>query len=48
QNRKNHRNGIKKPTRFKKVSLRGMDRKYLRNMRFAKKGNKRNPQPKVK
>uniref|UniRef100_UPI00397EA039 eL29 family ribosomal protein n=2 Tax=unclassified Salmonella TaxID=2614656 RepID=UPI00397EA039 len=46
QNKKNHRNGIKKPKRFRQVSLRGMDRKYLRNMRFAKKGNKKNPQPK--
>ncbi|KAJ8047395.1 60S ribosomal protein L29 [Holothuria leucospilota] len=46
QNRKNHRNGIKKPRKFRNMSLSGMDRKYLRNMRFAKKHNKKNPTPK--
>ncbi len=45
QNKKNHRNGIKKAKRFRKLSMTGMDRKFMRNMRFAKKGNKKNPQP---
>ena len=41
QNYKAHRNGLKKPktTRFR--ALKGMDPKFLRNMRFAKKGNLR-------
>jgi large subunit ribosomal protein L29e len=38
--RKDHRNGIKKaqPTKFS--SMKGMDGKFLRNLRFSKKGNK--------
>jgi large subunit ribosomal protein L29e len=36
QSRKQHRNGIKKPR-----SLKGVDPKFLRNMRLAKKHNKK-------
>jgi len=42
QSYKNHRNGIKKPDRLKKGqkrTLKGMDPKFLRNLRFAKKWN---------
>ncbi|KAF7727466.1 60S ribosomal protein L29 [Apophysomyces ossiformis] len=38
QNRKAHRNGIKKPLRQKYPSNKGVDAKFLRNQRFAKKG----------
>ena len=41
QNYKAHRNGLKKPKHPRFVSLKGMDPKYLRNMRFAKKNNKK-------
>ena len=33
-----HRNGIKKAKSYKKMSMKGMDPKFLRNQRFAKKG----------
>jgi large subunit ribosomal protein L29e len=36
---KAHANGIKKAKRCKHVSTRGMDPKFLRNMKFAKKYN---------
>uniref|UniRef100_A0A0P4VLI8 60S ribosomal protein L29 n=1 Tax=Rhodnius neglectus TaxID=72488 RepID=A0A0P4VLI8_9HEMI len=39
QNRKAHRNGKKKPKRFRHESTLGVDLKFLRNMRFAKKHN---------
>ncbi|KAK0147230.1 60S ribosomal protein L29 [Merluccius polli] len=39
--RKAHRNGIKKPTSERYESLKGVDPKFLRNMRFAKKHNKK-------
>ncbi|CAH0719487.1 unnamed protein product, partial [Brenthis ino] len=39
QNRKAHRNGIKKPKKFRHESTLGMDPKFLRNQRFCKKGN---------
>eukprot|EP00397_Hematodinium_sp_SG-2012_P068415 GEMP01110953.1.p1 GENE.GEMP01110953.1~~GEMP01110953.1.p1 ORF type:complete len:106 (+),score=28.78 GEMP01110953.1:204-521(+) len=38
QNKKNHRNGIKKSRRPRKMSYVGMDAKFIRNQRFAKKG----------
>jgi len=38
QSKKNHRNGIKKAKTHKYRSLKGMDPKFLRNQRFAKKG----------
>jgi len=34
---KAHRNGIKKAKRFRFVSLKGVDSKYLRNLRLSKK-----------
>lgn len=37
---KAHANGIKKVKRTKYVSTRGMDPKFLRNQKFAKKYNK--------
>ncbi|EOA97237.1 60S ribosomal protein L29 [Anas platyrhynchos] len=39
--RKWHRNGIKKPRTHRYESLKGVDPKFLRNMRFAKKHNKK-------
>ncbi|KAM9444291.1 large ribosomal subunit protein eL29 [Clarias gariepinus] len=41
QSRKYHRNGIKKPRTNRYESLTGVDPKFLRNMRFAKKHNKK-------
>uniref|UniRef100_A0A3B5BIN0 60S ribosomal protein L29 n=1 Tax=Stegastes partitus TaxID=144197 RepID=A0A3B5BIN0_9TELE len=41
QSRKAHRNGIKRPTSDRYESVKGVDSKFLRNMRFAKKHNKR-------
>ncbi|KAL6763362.1 component of cytosolic 80S ribosome and 60S large subunit [Haematococcus lacustris] len=41
QNRKAHRNGIKKPQKHKYHSQRGMDPKFLRNQRYAKKAMKK-------
>ncbi|KAG5177904.1 ribosomal L29e protein family-domain-containing protein, partial [Tribonema minus] len=38
---KDHANGIKKAPRFKYNSLKGMDPKFLRNQRYAKKKNPR-------
>ncbi|GLH13761.1 hypothetical protein R5R35_009562 [Gryllus longicercus] len=39
QNRKDHRNGIKKPRRFRHESTLGVDPKFLRNLRYSKKNN---------
>nr|XP_034370422.1 60S ribosomal protein L29-like [Arvicanthis niloticus] len=41
QSRKWHRNGIKKPRSQRYESLKGVDPKFLRNMRFAKKHRKK-------
>nr|ACO09142.1 60S ribosomal protein L29 [Osmerus mordax] len=41
QSSKAHRNGIKKPTSHRYESLKGVDPKFMRNMRFAKKHNKK-------
>ncbi|OBS67086.1 hypothetical protein A6R68_04369 [Neotoma lepida] len=41
QSRKWHRNGIKKLRSQRYESLKGVDPKFLRNMRFAKKHNKK-------
>jgi len=38
QGHKNHRNGIKKAKTFRERSLKGMDKKFLRNHRYAVKG----------
>lgn len=40
QNKKAHRNGIKKPKRQRYTSLQGVDPKFLRNMRRAQKGSR--------
>ncbi|KAH7650193.1 hypothetical protein FG379_003273 [Cryptosporidium bovis] len=37
QNRKAHRNGIKKVKTYKKIATFGMNAKFLRNQRFCKK-----------
>ncbi len=42
QTYKAHRNGIKRPQKQRFRSLKGVDSKFVRNMRFAKKHNKRN------
>lgn len=39
QSKKNHKNGIKKAKVYRHPSLKGVDPKFLRNMRFAKKHN---------
>ncbi|KAG7013674.1 60S ribosomal protein L29-1, partial [Cucurbita argyrosperma subsp. argyrosperma] len=39
QSRKAHRNGIKKPRKHRHTSTKGMDPKFLRNQRYAKKHN---------
>ncbi|KAG5274235.1 hypothetical protein AALO_G00133830 [Alosa alosa] len=44
QSRKWHRNGIKKPKSNRYESLKGVCPKFLRNMRFAKKHNKKGAQ----
>ncbi|XP_074529620.1 large ribosomal subunit protein eL29 [Halichoeres trimaculatus] len=41
QSRKAHRNGIKKPRSNRYESVKGVDPKFLRNMRFAKKHNRK-------
>lgn len=40
QNRKDHRNGIYKPKRHTKQSMKGVDQKLLRNLKYARKFNK--------
>lgn len=39
QNRKDHRNGIHRPKKQRKQSMKGVDQKLLRNMRFSRKNN---------
>ncbi|EDW31834.1 GL11334 [Drosophila persimilis] len=39
QNKKAHRNGIKRPMRKRHESTMGMDVKFLINQRYARKGN---------
>ncbi|EDV36138.1 uncharacterized protein Dana_GF12809 [Drosophila ananassae] len=39
QNKKAHRNGIKRPMRKRHESTLGMDVKFLINQRYARKGN---------
>ncbi|XP_055506854.1 60S ribosomal protein L29 [Leucoraja erinacea] len=41
QSSKWHRNGIKKPKSYRFEPLKGVDPKFLKNMRFAKKHNKK-------
>ncbi|KAI1291748.1 60S ribosomal protein L29 [Halotydeus destructor] len=40
QNRKDHRNGIHKPKRMRKESMKGVCPKLVRNLRYARKNNK--------
>ncbi|KPM04316.1 long-chain-fatty-acid-CoA ligase 5 isoform X3 [Sarcoptes scabiei] len=40
QNRKDHRNGIHRPKKLRKQSMKGVDQKLLRNMKFCRKFNK--------
>ncbi|KAK1408368.1 hypothetical protein QVD17_40088 [Tagetes erecta] len=40
QSHKAHRNGIKKPRKHRHTSTKGMDPKFLRNQRYARKHNK--------
>jgi len=46
QNKKQHRNGIHRPKSQRYPSLKGVDPKFLRNMRFAKKHNVKHPKTK--
>ncbi|KAL3641899.1 Large ribosomal subunit protein eL29z [Castilleja foliolosa] len=39
QSAKAHKNGIKKPKRNRNASTKGMDPKFLRNQRYARKHN---------
>eukprot|EP00118_Oscarella_pearsei_P024480 m.306157 g.306157 ORF g.306157 m.306157 type:complete len:69 (+) comp41012_c0_seq1:117-323(+) len=48
QTHKNHRNGIKRPKSHGKMSNKGRDPKFLRNLRFAKKHLKRGHEQKAK
>ncbi|KAH7856951.1 hypothetical protein Vadar_007257 [Vaccinium darrowii] len=41
QSFKAHRNGIKKPRKHRHISTKGMDPKFLRNQRYARKHNKK-------
>ncbi|RHY07443.1 hypothetical protein DYB30_008717 [Aphanomyces astaci] len=45
---KAHKNGIRKPKDHRYKSTKGLDPKFLRNQRFAKKYNKKNPVAAVK
>ena len=40
QNRKDHRNGIYKPKKLRKQSMKGVDQKLLKNLRYSKANNK--------
>ncbi|XP_051127942.1 60S ribosomal protein L29-1-like [Andrographis paniculata] len=42
QSYKAHKNGIKKPKRHRRTSTKGMDPKFLRNQRYARKHNNSN------
>ncbi|XP_010523982.1 PREDICTED: 60S ribosomal protein L29-1-like [Tarenaya hassleriana] len=42
QSYKAHKNGIKKPRRHRHTSTKGMDPKFLRNQRYARKDNNTN------
>ncbi|KAL1007814.1 hypothetical protein UPYG_G00091960 [Umbra pygmaea] len=44
QSRKAHRNGIKKPRPGRYESMKGVDPKFMKNLRFAKKHNKKGAQ----
>ena len=38
---KAHRNGLKRPTTYRFQSLKGVDPKWRRNMKFAKRGSRK-------
>ena len=39
QTRKAHRNGMRKPSQQRHMSMKGCDPKFLKNLKFAKKHN---------
>jgi len=39
QNRKHHRNPTRKPSTKQRIKMKGMDPKFLKNLKFAKKHN---------
>ena len=40
QNRKDHRNGIYRPKKNRKESMKGVDQKFLKNLKYSKANNK--------
>lgn len=40
QNRKDHRNGIYKPKKLLKQSMKGVDQKFLKNLKYSRAHNK--------
>ena len=40
QNRKDHRNGIYKPKKSRKQSMKGVDQKLVKNLKYSKANNK--------
>jgi large subunit ribosomal protein L29e len=40
QNRKDHRNGIYRPKKNRKESMKGVDQKFLKNLKYSKAHNK--------
>lgn len=41
QNSKAHRNGIKRPKSYRYPSMKGVDPKFLKNLKFSRKHNKK-------
>ncbi|XP_076454744.1 large ribosomal subunit protein eL29-like [Babylonia areolata] len=41
QNKKAHRNGIKRPKTVRYPSMKGVDPKFLRNLKFSRKHSKK-------
>ena len=48
QNAKDHKNGIKKPQKYRYTSMKGVDSKFVRNQRFAKAGDRKRRLAKMK
>lgn len=40
QNRKDHRNGLYKPKKSRKESMKGVDQKFLKNLKYSRAHNK--------
>lgn len=40
QNRKDHTNGIYKPKKSRKQSMKGVDQKFLKNLKYSRANNK--------